>query len=134
MAKCLLNYGKTTTDIISLFENLHPVKVIELVDLRLEVAQLFLLPMTGFTFLCQAMSYGIKFDEFHNALPIGLRRLANILFPFFDGGMGNAKIRVLRELGHGQGEVGPLLRRCSSAVTFRFAPGGLHRGRPRIRR
>jgi hypothetical protein len=40
--------------------------------------------------------FWIKSDEFHDAFPVGLRRLADILFPLFDGGIGNAKIQELR--------------------------------------
>ena len=50
---------------------------------------------------------GIKSDEFHNAFPVKRRRPANILFPLFDGGIGDAKVQVFRELGHGQGKVNP---------------------------
>ena len=55
------------------------------------------------------MVFWIKSNKFHDALPAKRRRSADILFPLFDGGIGNAKIQVFRELGHGQGKVDPLL-------------------------
>ena len=58
---------------------------------------------------CWLDSYGIKSNEFHDALPVGFSRSADILFPLFDGGIGNAKIQVFRELCHGQGKVDPFL-------------------------
>jgi hypothetical protein len=55
------------------------------------------------------MVFGIKSDEFQNAFPVRRRGSANILFQLFDSGIGDAKIQELRELGHGQGKVDPLL-------------------------
>ena len=56
-----------------------------------------------------SMVFGIKSDEFHNAVPVKSRGSANVLFPLFDGSVGNAKFQELRELGHGHGKVNPLL-------------------------
>ena len=55
------------------------------------------------------MVYRIKFGEFHDTRPVWFGWSANILFPLFDGSIGNAKFQEMRELGHGQGKVNPLL-------------------------
>ena len=55
------------------------------------------------------MVFGIKSSEFQDAFPVRRRRSANIFFPFFDGGIGNAKVQELRELSHGEGKVDPFL-------------------------
>jgi hypothetical protein len=55
------------------------------------------------------MVLGIKSNEFHDAFPVGRRGSANVLFPFCNGGIGDAKVQELRGLRHGQGKVGPLL-------------------------
>ena len=55
------------------------------------------------------MVFWIKSREFHNPFPVRRRGSANVFFPFFDGGIGAAKIQELRELRHGHGKVDPFL-------------------------
>ena len=55
------------------------------------------------------MDFGVKSNEFHDAFPVKRRGSANILFPLFDGGIGNVKVQEIRELRHRQGKVDPLL-------------------------
>jgi hypothetical protein len=58
---------------------------------------------------CLVDGFGIKSDEFHDAFPIGFGGPADVPFPLFNGGIGNAKVQELRELRHGQGKVDPFL-------------------------
>ena len=55
------------------------------------------------------MFFWIKSNEFHDAFPVWFGRSANIFFPLFNGGIGDAKVQELRELRHGQGKVDPFL-------------------------
>ena len=55
------------------------------------------------------MVFWIKSNEFHDVFPIKRGGSANVLFPFFDGGIRNSKIQELRELRHGQGKADPFL-------------------------
>jgi hypothetical protein len=58
---------------------------------------------------CWVGGFWIKSNESHDAFPVGFGRPANVLFPLFNGGIGDAKVQELRELRHGQGKVYPLL-------------------------
>ena len=55
------------------------------------------------------MFFWIKSNEFHDAFPVWFGRSANIFFPLFNGGIGDAKVQESRELRHGQGKIDPLL-------------------------